>query len=940
MIKSCFLFFCLLFCVNLLHAQDYIVNAEDSVSKYTELFSKYLLEEEKQKAIYYGSKLKEICDKEKFDKDSTYCLFTEMLSELYYSQSNIAESLKLLIEIEPIKRHIYGGSSIGYARLLRQLSHRYYALGDYFEAIKLDSKAMDIFRKVVGTNHPDYATSLRILTSCYSELGNFSEAIRLGTEAMEIYKYLLGTENCDYAISLNNLACCYSNIGYYSEAIRLETKATEIFGRVLGTVHTEYARSLSNLASFNNSIGNYSEAIRLGEEAAKIRRMILGSEHYDYANSLHNLANYNASLGNYSEAIEFATKAAEIQQKVLGAEHPEYVKSLGDLANYNYYLGNYSEAIRQGTEALIICKTTFGTEHPEYVRYITNLAGYYFWLGNYSEAYSLLQKSAGSAQNIVIKNFSELSSKFQESIWTSNFDYFFNSIFPSTVFKHQNKESISELYNKTALFAKGILLNTNIGMRKLILESGNTALLAKYNSLVTNTGIYYKQLEKPIEARFLDTDSLFAVIQKLEMELARESKAFGDFAHNLRIEWNDVKKKLSDGDIAVEFLNFPVFGTDSTMYIALTLKKDYDYPHLTTLFEKRQLEAIPEHFFYSQTNLYELVWKPLETEMRGVRDVYFSPSGELHRIGIEYLPMKITENICDKYTFHRLSSTRQLALIQDDTKGEMSVLYGGLEYDAQPDVSQIPKIDVERNLLLKTHANVDSLNLRGSIEYLPGTKIESDSIASDMKRHTRPYSYYSGKNGTEETFKLLDGTKPEILHIATHGFYLTKRDAERTYFAQPMIFQDRGKYHEDKPMTRSGLLLSGCRHALNHETLHDRLEDGILTAQEISKLDLRGLDLVVLSACQTGLGDISNGEGVFGLQRGFKNSGAKTIVMSLWKVDDTATQLLMTNFYSHYLDGMPKEQAFRKAQNLLRKQNTQNQKKPNWAAFVMLDGIN
>jgi CHAT domain-containing protein len=147
-------------------------------------------------------------------------------------------------------------------------------------------------------------------------------------------------------------------------------------------------------------------------------------------------------------------------------------------------------------------------------------------------------------------------------------------------------------------------------------------------------------------------------------------------------------------------------------------------------------------------------------------------------------------------------------------------------------------------------------------------------------------------------------------------------------------------YREEKPMTRSGLLLSGCNHALNHEDIPDNEEDGILTAQEIASLDLRGLDLVVLSACETGLGDIASGEGVFGLQRGFKKAGANTIIMSLWKVSDNATQTLMTTFYRYYLDGMSKYDAFSTARNELRKVCPPRQTKPDWAAFVMLDGIN
>ena len=139
-------------------------------------------------------------------------------------------------------------------------------------------------------------------------------------------------------------------------------------------------------------------------------------------------------------------------------------------------------------------------------------------------------------------------------------------------------------------------------------------------------------------------------------------------------------------------------------------------------------------------------------------------------------------------------------------------------------------------------------------------------------------------------------------------------------------------------MTRSGLLLSGCRPALNHDTIPEGVEDGILTAQEISHLDLRGLDLVVLSACQTGLGDIASGEGVFGLQRGFKSAGAKTIVMSLWKVDDNATMDLMVSFYGYYLKGMSKEESFRQAREELRQKSEPGQVRPDWAAFVILDG--
>jgi CHAT domain-containing protein len=448
-------------------------------------------------------------------------------------------------------------------------------------------------------------------------------------------------------------------------------------------------------------------------------------------------------------------------------------------------------------------------------------------------------------------------------------------------------------------------------------------------------------LEKPIKERIIDMDSLRFVMERQELELARDSKAYGDFARNLRINWKDVQQKLGSNDIAIEFLDFPLYGTDSTMYVALTLKQGYKNPHLTSLFEKQQLKSIPEENYYTNSDLYNLIWKPLDTELSGVKNIYFSPSGDLHRIGIEYVPVTMTDNMCDKYNIHRLSSTRQLAYIQDETKGDKSVLYGGLKYEVavSDTIPAPPSSKVNRGFTFVPRAIVDSLDIRGSYKYLPGTKEEADRIASNLDSYSIPYKYYYGTRGTEESFKSLDGSKPKTLHIATHGFYMTEQDAEKKNFARPLLLEESRGCREDKPMTRSGLLLSGCSRALNHESIPEGVEDGILTADEISKLDMRGLDLVVLSACQTGLGDITSGEGVFGLQRGFKNAGAKTIIMSLWNVSDIATQHLMTSFYNHYLSGMPKEQAFRMAQAELRKLIDPGQSKPDWAAFVMLDGL-
>ena len=445
----------------------------------------------------------------------------------------------------------------------------------------------------------------------------------------------------------------------------------------------------------------------------------------------------------------------------------------------------------------------------------------------------------------------------------------------------------------------------------------------------------------------MNADSLNRVIEKQEMELARESKAYGDYTHNLTISWNDVQRRLGDNDISIEFLNFPTDNSGSIMYVALTLKKGYDSPHMVTLFEQKQLKAITEDSYYTKTGVSDLVWKPLEEELEGVNNIYFAPSGELHRIGIEYLPTNNTKNISDKYALHRLSSTRQLAIIQDKAEGRNTILYGGINYDEKSNIISTDSVSMEGAVLRSAYsrANMDSLSLRSSFDYLEGTKRETDMIAADIKQHRVPYLYYFGTNGTEESFKKLDGTKPKMMHIATHGFYFTEEETKKSKFVRPtielMAEESVGRPIEDKPMTRSGLLFSGCNRAFRHEQIPESEEDGILTAQEISMLDLRGLDLVVLSACQTGLGDIISGEGVFGLQRGFKKAGANTILMSLDKVDDEATRILMVEFYRNLMNGKTKRESLQEAQQYLRKVDNGKYDAPRyWASFIMLDGLN
>jgi CHAT domain-containing protein len=229
-----------------------------------------------------------------------------------------------------------------------------------------------------------------------------------------------------------------------------------------------------------------------------------------------------------------------------------------------------------------------------------------------------------------------------------------------------------------------------------------------------------------------------------------------------------------------------------------------------------------------------------------------------------------------------------------------------------------------------------SNDLRYGVKYLPGTLKEVQDIS---KRFDSSPRVITDINGTEESFKSLVGTPIDIIHLATHGFFWSEEDAQKRKYVTFLNTADINmQSEEDKALTRSGLLFSGANIGLRGETLPDDVEDGVLTALELSNLNLGHVDMVVMSACESGLGETSE-EGVFGLQRGFKLAGANTLLMSLWKVDDTATRLLMSEFYRNYLSGKSKQESLRLAQQWLR-EIPKYSSPEYWAAFILLDALN
>ena len=831
-------------------------------------------------------------------------------------------------------------------------SDRLYAQGmelldaeKYEEALTCFQKSDSLDKAKLKPTHENYYRAELMMADCYQALAyyndqieNYPESIRLENMTVEIRKKILGDNDPKYAEAIGNLSYYYSCIDNVNEAIKFGTEAAEIIKNTLGEEHPYYANALNNLATYNSNIDNWAEAIRLGTIAMELNKKVLGEDDPQYALSVLNLGFFYSYVGNHVEAIRLGNIAMQLLKALLGDEDPYYATSLNNLAVEYGFVGDYKEAIRLGNTAMEIRKKVLGEQHSDYLLSLINLADYYFHDGNYDESSKLYRKIFDRTKSYILKNFFTMTLEERSYYWNGIIaGKMIRNDLPFDAYKHPDTSMTSLAYDSQIL-AKGLLLNAELEIQKLIEQSGDTVFANRYYKLKQDRATLDDLYQTSPEEREMDADSLAKVIEKEERLLVASTKELGDYTKNLSVSWRDVQKNLKDNDLAIEFVNVPDTTIKQQVYYALVLKKGMAAPEFVNLFSSDDFYAIKSNEYYTTPKLFNLVWQPLAEYLKDAKSVYFSPAGRIHTIGIEYLSGDDGKIFAEKFDTYRLSSTRELAINHTINPNRKATTYGGIQYDLSPDEWRSLR-DVNDSIE-RSFRDIPQIadNMRGGasgMSYLDGTKLESAAIANLLRSANYDVNALSDAAATEESFKMLSGSGLKILHIGTHGFYESEVDMENAGYK--FYTSASQQSDEDRSLSCSGLLFAGANSALDPKRVKEIPEgadDGILTAKEISRMDFSGLDLVVLSACQTGLGEVT-GEGVFGLQRGFKKAGAQTIVMSLWKVADEPTQLLMIEFFKNLTAGQSKRAAFLAAQQTVRA------KYPNplyWAAFVMVDG--
>jgi CHAT domain-containing protein/tetratricopeptide (TPR) repeat protein len=880
------------------------------------------------------------------------------LAMLYHAMGSFAIAEPLYRQALGIRRAILGGEHPDFALSLNNLATLYHLMGNYAAAEPLYRQALEIERTILGEEHPDFALSLNNLATLYQLMGNYAAAEPLCRQALEIRRTILGEEHPDFALSLNNLATLYQLMGNYAAAEPLCRQALEIRRTILGEEHPDFAVSLNSLAKLCHLMGNNAAAEPLHRQALEICRMTLGEEHPIFVTLLSNLATLYGLMGNYKAAEPLHRQALGIRRTVLGETHPDFAVSLHNLAMLYSEMGNYAAAEPLYRQALEICRMTLGEEHPDFATSLSNLAILFVATDRKNEAITLMQQVTVFTERMIGQIFS-IGSESQRMAYLMT-TYGEIDVFLSLVFQYlSNPPGAISAALELVLRRKAIGAEVLAAQRDAVLGGEYPALEPKLWELTTlRMQIAQKTLAGPgpegLSTHRQLLDEWNAQKEKLEAELARQIPEMNLEQKLREVDRQAVALALPEGSVLIEFVRFNVFDFKAVpargesrwkpaRYLAFVLPAgEPDNLQMIDLgeaepidrmiatfrdaitgeaegrdgrdFEELPVASVSDEDMSEASSLRESLFDPLLPALGHRKRLLLAPDGDLTRLPFEALPAGDGRCLINDYRISYLSAGRDVLRFGAASSGQPT----------DPLIAADPDFDLSgaeaqsQSIVAAPHGPVSRDLGRGNLRFarLPGTRLEGERIASMLG--VQPWL-----EGAALEARIKACRSPRILHLATHGFFLEdqKHDPNRELLDLGAMSRQPGDSISrfaspglENPLLRSGLALAGANTWLKRGSLPAEAEDGLLTAEDVSGLDLLATELVVLSACKTGLGEVRTGEGVFGLRRAFTLAGAKTLVMSLWKVPDQQTQELMEDFYRRILAGQPRADALREAQ--------------------------
>lgn len=636
-----------------------------------------------------------------------------------------------------------------------------------------------------------------------------------------------------------------------------------------------------------------------------------------------------ADFKKFDKAIACFDKAYNTLYDKRTEDSPSKFASLLNKSEAYFMLKRYDDAYATFSEYVETSRNKYGETSGTYSQALFTLANIEGARGNINEADSLFRMSMNSLL-VNMKQLWRYSTPSQrEQFWMETLNNLSGMAAFAVKCGNFDSELTETCYN-ALLFSKSLLLETEKSVVDIIRKEGTEDDIANYrNLLAVNNRLLV--LRNNYEYNKLEIDSLTIQQRELEQQLSHKCQSYNEYETYLDINYEKVRNSLADHEVVVDFSDYQT--EDSVrQYAAYIYDKDKSHPLLVKCFDQQQLDSLLDgmqnftlyNYEQLQDRASKLIWNPIEVSIAKGSTVYYIPSGVMHGIALEALPLSDGTTLGQHYDFVRLTSAREIVNAHHSSKiNRTATLYGGLQYSLDPQ-----KMEEES----KAYEKSDLAGLVRS-EYgvsgfkdLRNTKDEVKKIEKTLVDNGFSVKAYLGSKGNAESFVALDGKSPSIVHIATHGFYYTPDEAKDKDFLRGYT----------DAMSLSGLVFAGGNAAWLGKKNVDGVLGGVLTAKDIANLDFKGTDLLVLSACKTGQGKVT-AEGVFGLQRAFKKAGVGTIIMSLWNVDDKVTSEFMVAFYEQLTDkanNWNKRKAFEQTKEIIRKKHPDPYY---WAAFVMLD---
>ena len=782
----------------------------------------------------------------------------------------------------------------------------------------------------------DATSDLQAKYTYYNQKGN--EAKGLGQYGIAEQWYLRGKNIAERAdaknisankhLSYSNLRNLYAAIGRYDDALLYARKAIEEFQAHTPMGDATYNMPYMALADIYRLMGDKENCYRSLDKIFETASRIVDSKELCHLYTTRGRCYF--AFKDYQSALNDYKKADEL----LAAKYPQTdgdrISLSALIGGVEHQLGNYAESEQYYRKYAEYTKALYGEKSLEHINaqiYLANAEGF---AGNVTYGCNDYTAAVQQLKTLMKQRIPYMNSTEREGLWNP-LSSLFTMMTPYALEARQTQTAFTQNCYDALVMSKSFLLESERSMYDVIKRMGTSEDMYDYTTLASMKN-QMKAWEKDYKANADSILSVSRIVSRLENLLMNRCKGYSDGTDFMDVDYHAVKQALGANEMLIDFTDY-ISQSQGRKYAAYIINKVQGYPLLKALFAERQIYSlgiVRPDMYYSEDysgDVLKLLWEPLKENVSEGATIYYVPSQLLFQVSLESLPLPDGSLLGSHYHFVRLSSARELVKMKSNAigcKDDTAVLYGGLQYDVETTAmaEESKKYDLSNLLAIRGEiARGDSI-----FHDLQGTKEEILKIENILKDNKWQVTPYMGKNGTEESFLDMNGKSPRLLHLATHGFYYTPNKAENV---------DYLKGYTDA-MSLSGLVMSGGNAAWLGKQLPKGVLGGILTANDIARLDLSNTDMVVLSACQTGQGKATS-EGLYGLQRAFKKAGVGTIVMSLWSVSDKTTSGFMIAFYECLVNphnAWNKRKAFKEAKQIIRKKHPDPYY---WAAFVMLD---